>query len=142
MRRASLSVRSITTTSSSVTKLPAITLRETRKVTAFMRRESDAILHLHGSYEAPATCILGIRDYDTTLGNDVRDLLQRSLATFGRLLFIGCGGTFADPNFSALITWLRKNLGAAAPGALRSRHRCRGGPVQRQSGLARLRRAA
>jgi hypothetical protein len=71
-----------------------------------MRKESSAILHLHGSWDAPSTCILGIRDYQTTMGNDVRDLIQRSLGSFRRLLFIGCGETFADPNFSALIKWL------------------------------------
>ena len=98
-----------------VTGLPTITLSETGKVTAWMRRERPGILHLHGSWDAPATCILGIRDYETTLGDDVRDLIQRSLASFRRLLFIGCGGTFADPNFSALIRWLRDKMKTAAP---------------------------
>jgi hypothetical protein len=31
------------------------------------------------------------------------------------LLFIGCGDTFADPNFSALIKWLRESMKTAAP---------------------------
>jgi hypothetical protein len=97
-----------------VTGLPTINLTETAKVSVWMRRESSGILHLHGSWDAPATCILGIRDYETTLRNDVRDLIQRSLGSFKRLLFIGCGGTFADPNFSALIKWLRENMGTAA----------------------------
>lgn len=98
-----------------VAELPAIYLSETNKVTAWMRRESPGIFHIHGSWDAPATCILGIRDYETTLGNDMRDLIQRSLASFSRLLFIGCGDTFADPNFSALIKWLRGKMKTAAP---------------------------
>jgi SIR2-like protein/NACHT domain-containing protein len=98
-----------------ITGLSAITMSEVRKVGAFVRRETDSVLHLHGSYEAPSTCVLGIRDYENALGNEVRDLLQRNIAAFGQLIFIGCGGTFADPNFSALIAWLRKSLGAAAP---------------------------
>ena len=97
-----------------VTGLPAITLAETKKVTSWMRRESPGIFHLHGFWESAPTCILGIRDYETTLSNEVRDLMQRSLATFRRLLFIGCGGTFADPNFTALIQWLRAKMPAAA----------------------------
>ena len=97
------------------TDLPSITLGETSKVAAWMRRESSGILHLHGSWEAPASCVLGIRDYETTLGNEVRDLFQRNLAVFNRLLFIGCGDTFADPNFSALIKWLRGKMKSAAP---------------------------
>jgi len=96
------------------TSLPTINLHETAKVTAWMRRDVPGILHLHGTWDVPATCILGIRDYETTLGNDVRDLLQRNLATFRRLLFIGCGDTFADPNFSALIQWLRARMKNAA----------------------------
>lgn len=98
-----------------VTGLPTINVTETGKVTAWMRRETQGILHLHGSWDAPATCILGIRDYETTLVNDVRDLIQRSLNSFKRLLFIGCGGTFSDPNFSALIKWSRDRMKTAAP---------------------------
>ncbi len=98
-----------------VTGLPAINLSETVRVAAWMRKENPGILHLHGSWDAPATCILGIRDYATTLGDDVRDLIQRSLGSFRRLLFIGCGDTFADPNFSALIKWLRETMKTAAP---------------------------
>ena len=82
-----------------VTGLPAVDFTEKVKVAEWMRREGRSILHLHGSWDAPPTCILGIRDYDTTLGNDFRDLIQRN-RTFKLLLFIGCGGAFADPTFS------------------------------------------
>lgn len=98
-----------------VTGLPAVHLGETAKVTAWMRREVPAILHLHGSWDVPTSCVLGIRDYETTIGNDVRDLIQRSLVSFSRLLFVGCGDTFADPNFVALIKWLREKIKTAAP---------------------------
>jgi hypothetical protein len=98
-----------------VSGLPAINVTDTAKVTAWMRQRESAILHLHGSWSAPATCILGIRDYEGTLGDEARNLIQRSLGTFKRLLFIGCGDTFADPNFSALIKWLRTNMATAAP---------------------------
>ena len=93
-----------------VTGSEGITLNDTVRVASWMRRELPGVLHLHGSSEAPATCVLGIRDYETTLENEVRDLIQRSLASFRRLLFIGCGDTFADPNFCALIKWLRKKM--------------------------------
>ena len=98
-----------------VTGLPPVTLSDPQKLTAWMRRETPGILHLHGAWDSPATCILGIRDYETTVANDVRDLIQRSLGTFKRLLFIGCGDTFADPNFTALIRWLREKMKTAAP---------------------------
>lgn len=95
--------------------LDSINLSDTDRVADWMRRDSDDILHLHGTWSAPESCILGIRDYEGTLGNDVRDLIQRSLASFRRLLFIGCSGTFADPNFSALIAWLRTKMKTATP---------------------------
>ena len=97
-----------------VTGQTSIKFKETPKVTSWMRRESQYILHLHGTWDAPSTCILGIRDYETTLSDDVRDLIQRALGSFNRLLFLGCGDTFADPNFSALIRWLREKMKTAA----------------------------
>ncbi len=98
-----------------VTGLHGINLSEVGKAVSWMRRENTGILHLHGSWDAPSTCILGIRDYETTLANDIRDLIQRVLGSFRCLLFIGCGDTFADPNFSALIRWLKKNMKSAIP---------------------------
>lgn len=96
-----------------ITKLSTINLHETVKTTAWFLRENTGVLHLHGSWDAPETCILGTRDYESTLTSEVRDLFQRSLGSFRRLLFIGCGDTFADPNFSALVSWLRENMKAA-----------------------------
>jgi hypothetical protein len=98
-----------------VTGLPSVTLDNTTDVLGWMRNESKSILHLHGIWTKPSSCVLGIRDYADTLDSDVRDLIQRSLAAFKRLLFIGCGDTFADPNFSALIQWLRRNLRGGVP---------------------------
>lgn len=98
-----------------VTGLPAIQVSDTQRVISWMRREHPAILHLHGSWDIPNSCILGIRDYETTQTNEVRDLFQRNLATFNHLLFIGCGDTLADPNFSALVAWLRTKLQALTP---------------------------
>lgn len=94
---------------------PGITLLDVPKVTSWIRRENRAILHLHGQWETPESCILGIRDYETTISNEIRDLIQRNLSTFNHLLFIGCGDTFSDPNFSTLISWLRRNIKLAAP---------------------------
>jgi hypothetical protein len=96
-----------------ITGLPSFTLKETTRVVQWVRGR-PGVLHLHGSWEVPSTCILGIRDYETTLGNDVRDLIQRALTSFHHLLFLGCGDTFADPNFSALIRWSRQKLKTAA----------------------------
>lgn len=97
------------------TGLPTIRLAESVQVSEWMLRHKPGILHLHGSWDVSESCILGIRDYESTLRNEVRDLIQRSLGSFKRLLFIGCGDTFSDPNFQALVLWLRKNMRAATP---------------------------
>ncbi|PHK08502.1 NACHT domain-containing protein, partial [Nostoc linckia] len=67
------------------------------------------------SWEKPKTCILGIQDYASTISNEARSLIQRSLGVFKNLLFVGCGDTFSDPNFTALISWLRREMYNAAP---------------------------
>lgn len=98
-----------------VTGLPALKVSETQKVLAWMRREYPAILHLHGVWDDPGSCVLGIRDYEAVLSNEIRDFFQKNLAIFNNLLFIGCGDTFADPNFSSLTTWLHKKFDALSP---------------------------
>lgn len=79
------------------------------------RGDREGILHLHGVWTNPKGCVFGIRDYHSAVGNETRSLLQRTLGTFNRLLFVGCGDTFSDPNFRALIDWLKKHVGAGQP---------------------------
>ncbi|MBB3560147.1 hypothetical protein FHX06_001458 [Rhizobium sp. BK512] len=98
-----------------VTGLPTINFSETKKVTEWVRRETSGILHLHGVWSDPQSCILGIRDYHTASLSDVRQFIQRNLSTFGRILFLGCGDTFSDPNFSALISWMRAEIRGSSP---------------------------
>jgi tetratricopeptide (TPR) repeat protein len=98
-----------------VTELESITIEERAKASKWISREARGILHLHGVWDLPTTCVLGIRDYNATIGSEVRDLFQRNLGSFSHLLFIGCGDTFSDPNFSALTKWLRDKMEAATP---------------------------
>ena len=93
----------------------SIEFSNTDALLGWVRKEREGILHLHGIWNNPASCIFGIRDYQSTLSDDMRQFVQRSLSSFNRLLFIGCSDTFADPNFSSLINWLRRNVGASAP---------------------------
>ena len=99
----------------SCTGLPTIDLVDKAGAMAWARREREGILHLHGVWTNPKNCIFGIRDYHNTKSDEFRDLIQRSLSSFKRLLFVGCGDTLADPNFSSLVKWLRANVGANSP---------------------------
>ncbi len=78
------------------------------------RREEKGILHLHGIWNEPTSCILGIRDDEKAVEDEFREALQRGLTSFNRLLFIGCGDTLSDPNFAALLAWMRKVLQRAS----------------------------
>lgn len=92
-----------------------IDFADTESLMGWLRREQEGVLHLHGVWTNPKGCIFGIRDYHSALTDETRLFVQRSLTSLNRLLFIGCGDTFADPNFSALIAWLRSNMGANIP---------------------------
>lgn len=94
------------------TNLPAIDFSESARVLRWMRGEEQGVLHLHGVWSKPETCILGIRDYEFAVNSELRGMIQRSLSSYNRLLFIGCGETLADPNFSALIRWMKLHVGA------------------------------
>ncbi len=98
-----------------VTGLPTIKFSDTRKVAQWARREIEGIVHLHGVWDSPESCVLGVRDYHSASSNEVRQFFQRHLSTFGRLLFIGCGDTFSDPNFSTLISWMRDEIKGGHP---------------------------
>ncbi len=98
-----------------ITALPEIHLGDLRKSSEWMRRETSGIFHLHGHWTNPRSCVLGIRDYADTVTNEVRGLIQKHLSAFSQLLFIGCGDTFNDPNFSALIAWLKSNMQSTTP---------------------------
>lgn len=97
------------------TGLVQIDFADIEALMAWLRRERQGILHLHGVWTSPNKCVFGIRDYQVTLSDEVRQMVQRSLSSLNRLLFIGCGDTLSDPNFSGLVSWLRKNVGANAP---------------------------
>lgn len=95
------------------TSLPSICVSESKDVIAWIRGEKSAILHLHGIWDKPESCVLGVRDYEKTLNNEVRDFFQRSLASLNTLLFVGCGSTFEDANISNLSTWLKSKFNSS-----------------------------
>jgi len=68
---------------------------------------TDAILHLHGYYDEPDSVVLGLRSYER-VASDQHTLSVLRLLTMDRtLLFVGCRGTAADPNFARLIEWAK-----------------------------------
>ena len=75
----------------------------------------NAVLHLHGWYLEPKSVVLGLSSYlsvkDDLHAKAVLDLF----AVSHTLLFVGCGDTVLDPNFTRLIEWGKDALADVAP---------------------------
>lgn len=95
-------------------RLPTISMDESRKVMGWARREAAGILHLHGVWDKPDSVVFASEDYVTAVKDEFRQNLQRGLASYKHVLFVGCGATFEDPNLSGLIAWMKSVVGTGA----------------------------
>jgi hypothetical protein len=89
-----------------VTGRPAVTWRQGALVEQVVRGDTQAILHLHGHWQDPASVVLGVRSYEAVLGDAHAEAMRKALASTRTLVFVGCGAGLADPNFGALRRWL------------------------------------
>ena len=81
-----------------------------------LRREGPAsILHLHGCWNEPESVVFGLGSYNQVKDHSHTQALLRHLLLGCTVLFVGCGSTFADPNFSSLIEWGKEALKDVAP---------------------------
>jgi tetratricopeptide (TPR) repeat protein len=94
------------------TGLPAATWQDTSVIDDLVRAKPPrAILHLHGYWERPDSVILDPGAYRRA--EPVVQELLRVLRRSHTLLFVGCGGGLADPNWSSLLRWSREILAAS-----------------------------
>ncbi len=70
----------------------------------------DDVVHLHGVWDEPKSVVLGYRSYERLLSHDAAQAIQQAISALGSLVFIGCGGTFADPNFERWLDWARRTF--------------------------------
>jgi hypothetical protein len=93
------------------TQRHAVTWQQRDKVEEILRGiDNNAVLHLHGYFDDPDSVVFGLRSYDRVV-HDTHAKAVLELFTLGHtLLFVGCGGTFKDPNFSRLIEWANETL--------------------------------
>jgi hypothetical protein len=99
-----------------VTNRRAVTWLKTDEVEEVLNgRYEDSVIHLHGWYREPESVVLGASSYLNVKNHShAKSVLQHF--TIGRtLLFVGCGSTFEDPNFSQLIQWARDAISDVSP---------------------------
>lgn len=92
------------------TGLPGICISDTDDVINWIKGDKKAILHLHGSWKIPQSCIFSDADYNKAISDKPRDFFQRNIIVLEQLLYVGCGGTFEDPNFQNVLKWLNEDL--------------------------------
>jgi hypothetical protein len=96
------------------TKSHPIHMKEPKRVMDWARRDTNDILHLHGVWTHPDTCVFGMTDYTAATEDAFRANLQKALSSLSTIVFIGCGDTLRDPNFLSIFGWMRDVLSSAA----------------------------
>ncbi|KAH7010846.1 SIR2-like domain-containing protein [Microdochium trichocladiopsis] len=86
------------------------------KLMEFNRRHCDGVFHPHGYWKNPKHIVLDAIDYYKVQHDDGVQETLRNIFTGRTILFVGCGGGLADPNFGELLKWLgekEKNIGSS-----------------------------
>jgi hypothetical protein len=94
----------------------AITWREADKTQEVLRREiTNAVLHLHGWFNEPESVVLGLSSYSSVKDHPHAKAVLELFTLDRTLLFVGCGDTVLDPNFTRLIEWGKEALNDVVP---------------------------
>jgi hypothetical protein len=76
-----------------------------------IQRGRNDVLHLHGYWDDPESVVLGYQSYQAVLDQRGAQALQQALRSTHSLLFVGCEGTFEDPNLERWLAWSRECFG-------------------------------
>lgn len=99
-----------------VTRWPAVTWLKPDAVEGVLRGKiTKAVLHLHGWFEEPESVVFGTSSYDAVKGDAHAREVLKVFAIRQTILFIGCGNTVLDPNFTGLIDWAADGLRRVSP---------------------------
>jgi len=94
----------------------AVTWLKTDDVQDVLTRiDTDAILHLHGWFKEPESVVLGLSSYLAVTDHPHAKAVLNLFTIDRTLLFVGCGDTVLDPNFTRLIEWGKEALSDVAP---------------------------
>jgi hypothetical protein len=94
----------------------AVTWRKTDKVQEVLTREvTNADLHPHGWFDEPESVVLGLSSYLAVKDHPHAKAVLNLFTIDRTLLFVGCGDTVLDPNFTRLIEWGKEALKDVTP---------------------------
>ncbi|WP_233094047.1 HEAT repeat domain-containing protein [Azotobacter chroococcum] len=89
----------------------AVTWQETTDVEEVLtEKERNAVLHLHGWFKDSESVVLGLSSYHAVRDHAHASGVLQLFAMSKTLLFVGCGDTVLDPNFTRLIEWGKEAL--------------------------------
>ncbi|MEM7310653.1 MAG: SUMF1/EgtB/PvdO family nonheme iron enzyme [Planctomycetota bacterium] len=97
-----------------VHRVPSVTWKDPERIQEVLRRDLDAVVHLHGHHSDPSSVVLGVESYTELLGADRAQALLHALSAMRTLVLIGFGAGVDDPNFTALRRWIAKHLGGSS----------------------------
>ena len=78
---------------------------------AIIQKRDQGIFHVHGYWNAPASVVLGIRDYESVKNDRHTQAFMQAIGMAKCLLFVGCGAGLEDPHFDRLLKWLSDATG-------------------------------
>lgn len=84
----------------------AITWNQFSDMQAELVEPGKSVVHLHGHWRRPETVVFGYDSYAAVIGDPASQAFLRAMLTVKSVVFLGFGQGIADPNFTALTTWL------------------------------------
>ncbi len=92
------------------THYPAVNWRQYDLIARVIRREVEPhIIHLHGFWKDPESLVADHYSYRDLCKNIPAQNFMTDLFVYHRMLFVGCRGTFEDPNFTGVIKYISEN---------------------------------
>lgn len=76
--------------------------------------DRDTIIHLHGCWDDAESVVFGSTSYQAVGTHSHAQAVQQLFAVGYTMMFVGCGETLADPNFSKFVPVVTKILGETA----------------------------
>lgn len=89
-----------------ITGLPGVDWTDARGFQSILA-DAGSIGHLHGIFTNPQSVVLSAADYERQGLSEPVQALQKAISATKSVIYIGCGGTLSDPNFSTLLEWHR-----------------------------------